>query len=147
MAMTSKQIEDALKPFINFAPAIHACADIVAAKEEAEAAMKPLLKEKGDLEKQIVEIESRLGDIQGKVNKEKASFASFMADQEAKRAEAKAQTQKTADDLSAMQLKLLNLKAEFEDKRKEKEAEVAAVEVTRDKIKAEIERLKKQFAA
>ena len=145
--MTSQQITDALKPFVNFAPAIHAAADIVASAEQAEASLGTITKRKDELEKQVAALEARFGEAQGRITKEKTDFNAFMAEQEAKRGDAKDQTQKVADALSAMQLKLLNLNAEYEQKKKEKEAEVAAVVDTRDKIKAEIERLKKQFAA
>ena len=145
--MTSTEIKESLKPMFQFAPGLIRCAEIVAAAEEAEASMKPREKRKAELEKQVAELEARVGSTQAQVSKEKTDFNAFMARQEAQRDEARVQTQKVADAVSAMQLKLLNLNSEYEAKRKEKDVELAGVEAVRDKIKAEIEALKKKFAA
>ena len=140
MTMTAIQIREALKPMMQFAPAIIACIEIVESAEAAEKAMKPLEKHKGDLEKQIAELEARFGSAQAQVAKEKGGLNAFMVSQEEKREALRAEFTAFRAEHDRKMEQLGELGAQYSK-------QIVALEEEKKAKQAELDNVKKAFDA
>lgn len=145
--MTSEEIRNSLKPFLDFAPAIIKAAEICDAAENAEKQLAAFKKDKVGLEKEISEAREALDRIAGQT---KAALD--------ERLKARAENVKDAD---ALKQSLVPLKADYaalikeiaattqqkEEAVKAMKAEIAAQQEILSAIKGEISRLRSQFAA
>lgn len=147
MAMNAGQIREALGPMAQFAPAVLAAADIVSAAEaaeqrvkDAEAKLAAVQKQGQDAdavrvqyEQQAIRARNDYHALMDKLEDEKATLQASI--QPIKDAQAAA-TADQAQAIAAKQTELANVNQE-----------IASAQSMLDSIKAEIDRLKKQFAA
>jgi chromosome segregation ATPase len=145
--MDSKQIKAALKPFVDFAPAIMKAAEIVEAVEKAEAELKSLPKRKADLEADIGELERRKEEAMQKRTQAGNDFRAFVAAHEEKKQAVRAETEAVNQALAKARETLAALDSEYNEKKKAKQAEIDEAQNMLSKVRAEIDRLKKAFAA
>jgi chromosome segregation ATPase len=145
--MTAQDIRNALKPFADFAPAIIKAMEIVQAAEDAEKRLASMDKEIAARKAEMVEANRQLEIVLAKATAERTKLAHLQAENEQRREDLlkslnplkhqKAEAEKAIADAVSAKDKMIAAKND--------ELEAANEQLL--KVRREIDRLKKQFAA
>jgi septal ring factor EnvC (AmiA/AmiB activator) len=145
--MTSDEIRNALKPFLDFAPAIIKAAEIVEAAEIAEDKLTQFEAEKIETQKAIEGFKIQLDEYAGKAAQARAEHHKLVQSLQIEAAEQREKNK-------VLRAEAANSVEQIKESAAEKNAMIAAKneEIKRAQevlsaIKGEISRLKSQFAA
>jgi chromosome segregation ATPase len=145
--MTAAQIRLALKPMADFAPAIMSALDIIESAELAEKALPAIAKEKAKLEGEITDYDKRKGEHEDAARQAKIFLNKTNEDAEKRKAELRAQSAALNDEITAKQQRIAGLDGEYAERKKAKDLEIQVAQKRLDALNAEIDRLRKTFAA
>lgn len=145
--MTSKEIKAALKPMMDFAPAIIRAAEIVAAVERAEVALGDSGKARVALEGEIAELTRRKLECEANAREAKTFLNQVIENSAAKQEALRQESASLNNVCEQKKAEIAGLDGLFAERKKAKELEIKVLQDRADSMRAEIDRLKKQFAA
>jgi DNA repair exonuclease SbcCD ATPase subunit len=145
--MSSADIENALRPLMQFVPAIVECKRIVAAAESARSELPELAKSRAKLEGDITDLEKRKLDCEASAREAKMFLNKIVEDSKIKQEHLRQESKILAEVCEQKRAEIAGLDDLFAERKKAKELEVKVLQDRADAMRAEIDRLRKQFAA
>lgn len=145
--MTSEEIRATLKPMADFAPAVLKAAEIVAAAEQGEKELATIAQRKKEAEAEIATLFDQSVNLTAKTGQARAEHNKLVQELKAEEESARAATAKARQGLKKVEKEIADALSAKDKTIADKNVEIQKADETLAGIRAEIDRLKKQFAA